>query len=142
MAGAKSNPLALVCGDDDFAVKQRAKQIFTQWSAELGGLVGLGASIDVATITSTTSAYLGAGTQVSAGRNVQVQAEAGKNVNSTTVAGAGALGAGVAGSVSIVNIGSPMSADGETASQGGNGESTGTVITNQIQGPDSSFQGF
>ncbi|HEX4349042.1 MAG TPA: DNA polymerase III subunit delta [Verrucomicrobiae bacterium] len=38
MAGAKSNPLALVCGDDDFAVKQRAKQIFTEWSAELGGM--------------------------------------------------------------------------------------------------------
>lgn len=38
MPGAKSNPLALVCGDDDFAVKQRAKQIFTEWSAELGGM--------------------------------------------------------------------------------------------------------
>jgi len=38
MAGAKSNPLTLVCGDDDFAVKQRAKQIFTEWSAELGGM--------------------------------------------------------------------------------------------------------
>jgi DNA polymerase-3 subunit delta len=38
MAGAKSNPLALVCGDDDFAVKQRARQIFQQWSAELGGM--------------------------------------------------------------------------------------------------------
>src|SRR5580658_379644 len=38
MAGVKSNPLALVCGDDDFAVKQRAKQIFTEWSAELGGM--------------------------------------------------------------------------------------------------------
>src|SRR5882672_1646375 len=38
MAAAKSNPLALVCGDDDFAVKQRAKQIFQQWSAELGGM--------------------------------------------------------------------------------------------------------
>jgi len=38
MAAAKSNPLALVCGDDDFAVKQRAKQIFTEWSAELGGM--------------------------------------------------------------------------------------------------------
>jgi len=38
MAGAKSNPLALVCGDDDFAVKQRAKQLFQQWSAELGGM--------------------------------------------------------------------------------------------------------
>jgi DNA polymerase-3 subunit delta len=29
---------SLVCGDDDFAVKSRAKQIFTQWSAELGGM--------------------------------------------------------------------------------------------------------
>src|SRR5271165_3999004 len=38
MAAAKSNPLALVYGDDDFAVKQRARQIFTDWSAELGGM--------------------------------------------------------------------------------------------------------
>jgi DNA polymerase-3 subunit delta len=38
MAGAKSHPLALICGDDDFAVKQRAKQLFTDWSAEVGGL--------------------------------------------------------------------------------------------------------
>ncbi|MGC9941035.1 MAG: DNA polymerase III subunit delta [Verrucomicrobiota bacterium] len=38
MATAASNPLALVCGDDDFAVKQRAKQIFQQWSTELGGM--------------------------------------------------------------------------------------------------------
>ncbi len=37
MAG-KPNPLALVCGDDDFAVKQRARQIFAEWSAELGGM--------------------------------------------------------------------------------------------------------
>ena len=38
MAGTKSNPLALVCGDDDFAVKQRARQVFQEWSAELGGM--------------------------------------------------------------------------------------------------------
>lgn len=38
MAVAKTNPLALVCGDDDFAVKQRARQIFSEWSAELGGM--------------------------------------------------------------------------------------------------------
>jgi DNA polymerase-3 subunit delta len=38
MAGTKSNPLALVCGDDDFAVKQRAKLVFQEWSAELGGM--------------------------------------------------------------------------------------------------------
>src|SRR5580698_234103 len=33
-----SVPLILVCGDDDFAVKQRAKEIYLQWSEELGGL--------------------------------------------------------------------------------------------------------
>ena len=42
MADASPNsqraPLHLVCGDDDFAVKSRAKQIFQQWSAELGGM--------------------------------------------------------------------------------------------------------
>ena len=31
-------PLILVCGDDDFAVQQRAKQIYSQWSEELGGM--------------------------------------------------------------------------------------------------------
>lgn len=31
-------PVALVCGDEDFAVKQRARQIFADWSAELGGM--------------------------------------------------------------------------------------------------------
>ncbi len=30
--------LFLICGDDDFAVKSRAKQLFTQWSADLGGM--------------------------------------------------------------------------------------------------------
>src|SRR2546421_1470229 len=33
----QSAPLALICGEDEFAVKQRAKQIFQQWSQELGG---------------------------------------------------------------------------------------------------------
>ncbi|MGO8837485.1 MAG: DNA polymerase III subunit delta [Limisphaerales bacterium] len=31
-------PLALICGDDEFAVKQRAKQLYQQWSDELGGM--------------------------------------------------------------------------------------------------------
>jgi DNA polymerase-3 subunit delta len=38
MAAAKSPALALICGDDEFAVKQRAKQIYIQWSEELGGM--------------------------------------------------------------------------------------------------------
>lgn len=38
MAAVSFKPLTLLCGDDDFAVKQRAKQIFQQWSGELGGM--------------------------------------------------------------------------------------------------------
>ena len=34
----RSAPLVLVCGEDDFAVKQRAKQIYLQWAEELGGM--------------------------------------------------------------------------------------------------------
>jgi len=30
-------PVLLVCGEDEFAVKQRAKAIYAQWCAELGG---------------------------------------------------------------------------------------------------------
>jgi len=31
-------PVVLICGDDEFGVKQRARQIHQQWSAELGGM--------------------------------------------------------------------------------------------------------
>jgi DNA polymerase-3 subunit delta len=34
----QSAPLVLVCGEDDFAVTQRAKQIYLQWTEELGGM--------------------------------------------------------------------------------------------------------
>ena len=33
-----ASPVALVCGDDEFAVKQRAREIFQTWSSELGGM--------------------------------------------------------------------------------------------------------
>jgi DNA polymerase-3 subunit delta len=38
MAAIKSPTLALICGDDEFAVKQRAQQLYLQWSEELGGM--------------------------------------------------------------------------------------------------------
>ncbi len=37
-APSPSASLALIHGDDDFAVKQRARQIFQQWSGEIGGM--------------------------------------------------------------------------------------------------------
>ncbi len=33
-----AKPLGLICGDDDFNVKQRARQIYKDWCAELGGM--------------------------------------------------------------------------------------------------------
>jgi len=33
-----ASPVALVCGDDEFAVKERAKQLNAQWTHELGGM--------------------------------------------------------------------------------------------------------
>jgi DNA polymerase-3 subunit delta len=35
---ASKAPVLLVCGEDDFNVKQRAREIFQKWSAELGGM--------------------------------------------------------------------------------------------------------
>src|SRR5262245_37558432 len=37
-ATAKSAPVVLLHGDDEFAVKQRARQLYQQWSTELGGM--------------------------------------------------------------------------------------------------------
>jgi DNA polymerase-3 subunit delta len=33
-----SQPVALICGDDEFAVKERAKKLYQQWCEELGGM--------------------------------------------------------------------------------------------------------
>lgn len=39
VSAAKADaPVALICGEDDFAVKQRAKELFQKWSTELGGM--------------------------------------------------------------------------------------------------------
>ena len=38
MPAVKPPSLALICGDDEFAVKERAKQLYQQWCDELGGM--------------------------------------------------------------------------------------------------------
>src|SRR5258708_5457423 len=37
-AAKQSTPLTLVCGEDEFAVKQRAKQLYLEWCEALGGM--------------------------------------------------------------------------------------------------------
>jgi DNA polymerase-3 subunit delta len=38
MPAARTPPLALICGEDEFAVKQRAKQLYQLWCDVLGGM--------------------------------------------------------------------------------------------------------
>lgn len=38
MPAVKPPSAALICGDDEFAVKQRARQLYQQWCEELGGM--------------------------------------------------------------------------------------------------------
>jgi DNA polymerase-3 subunit delta len=38
MPAARTPPLALICGEDEFAVKQRARQLYQQWCDDLGGM--------------------------------------------------------------------------------------------------------
>src|SRR5262245_23147413 len=38
VAAKQSAPVALICGEDEFAVKQRAKQLYLQWGEEMGGM--------------------------------------------------------------------------------------------------------
>jgi DNA polymerase-3 subunit delta len=38
MAASKSPALSLICGDDEFAVKKRAKEVYQTWCDELGGM--------------------------------------------------------------------------------------------------------
>src|SRR5208282_4274210 len=37
-AASPKAPVLLVCGEDDFGVKERAREVFRQWSAEIGGM--------------------------------------------------------------------------------------------------------
>ena len=38
MPAIQTSSPALICGDDEFAVKQRAKQLYQQWCGEIGGM--------------------------------------------------------------------------------------------------------
>src|SRR2546430_4234747 len=37
-SAASNAPLVLICGDDEFSVKERARHLYQQWCEELGGM--------------------------------------------------------------------------------------------------------
>ncbi|UCD79969.1 MAG: LEPR-XLL domain-containing protein, partial [Desulfobacterales bacterium] len=68
------------------------------------GAAGIGGGVDVGTLRNDTSAYIGNGAEVSAGKNIDVNALAIKEVD--TIAVSAAVGVvGIAGSVSVWTIG-------------------------------------
>src|SRR5690242_3889856 len=38
VAAKTGSPFVLICGDDDLAVRQRAKELYEKWCVELGGM--------------------------------------------------------------------------------------------------------
>ncbi|BAS54198.1 GLUG domain-containing protein [Leptolyngbya boryana NIES-2135] len=107
--------LAYRTGTQDVQVKAENNSTLTGGVAALGvGAVGAGISVMVSGIWNTTSASIGDGATVSAGRNIVVDADSSKTVTTGVMAFAGGL-AGVAGAVSVVNIGSGMSGDGTSS---------------------------
>ncbi len=97
-------------------------------AVSVGAIAGIGASIDVTTIRSTTAASIGDGVEVDAGRDVSVTATSTKSADSIVAAVGGGI-VGVQGAVSVINIGATISGDAATESK-----NTSSAVTEQISG--------
>jgi hypothetical protein len=79
--------------------------------AVAGGLVGVGASVNVATIKNVVDAQAGASSQIAAKRLIDITADSNRTVHSLAVTfGAGLVG--IQGSVAVATIGSGLDAQG------------------------------
>ncbi len=83
----------------------------------IGGVVGVGAGVDVNVVNNSTNAWIGDNASVSAGRDILVLADSAKDVTSVTVGVGGAGKVGVGGAVSVVVIGGAIDGEQETALQ-------------------------
>ena len=106
----------------------------TAGSAALGLAAGVGASIDITSVQTVTSATIDnvSDTRNSSGsasvlNDLVVEADAERSVNSNVAAGAAGLGLGASGAVSIVNIGSGLSAEASEAAA-----DTESVVSEQL----------
>ncbi|WP_295882586.1 calcium-binding protein [uncultured Thiohalocapsa sp.] len=76
------------------------------------GGIAAGAAVDVIIIKNTVGAAIGDGTSVTAADDVDVTAEATRDVDSLVIAGGGGAGSvGIAGSISVVSIGTGITDD-------------------------------
>lgn len=95
-------------------------------SGEVSKLIAAGGAVDVAIINVKNRAYIGENTTVKADYSVGVTAYTENKVDSTVIAFGGGLG-GVAGSVSIANIGKAFDADQDEATGDIGGSIDGSI---------------
>ena len=85
------------------------------------GIAGVAGAVDVGLLRNDTSAHIDAGAHVSAMHDIDVNALADKNVKTWALSFGGGL-VGVAGSVSVWSIGTPVSGDATSGSYSVDGE--------------------
>ncbi len=78
------------------------------------GIGGVGGSINVTTLKNDTQAYLGMGTEAFAKKNIDIKAGSTKNLDFVTASGSGGA-LGVSGALMILNAGSSIDQDVDTA---------------------------
>jgi hypothetical protein len=96
--------------------KDTVKMTGAGGSGSVSGIAGVGASVDVAVLRNTVTAYIGPSALVYAkrttsGGNVDVRAESEKQVDSYVIAASGGLAAGIGGAVSVISIGAALNSD-------------------------------
>jgi len=76
-----------------------------------GGVVGVGATIEVSGIRNRTVALIGTQTRIGAAGDISVLSNADREMNSLTIAGAGGL-LGLSGAISVLSLGTAIDAEG------------------------------
>ncbi len=104
-------------------------------SAAGGGVVGVGASADIAMVRTITKAEIGKDSVVSADRDLSVSATSNKEISSKTVAAAGGGTVGVSGATSLLFVGESLSSEAKKAI---GGETTGALVDGRAEGSGAS----
>lgn len=104
--------------DVEVSAKSDSRIHTTIAAGSASGGAGVGAGIGVSTINGKTSAGIGAGSEVNAGRNIKIESVNTRKTDDLAVsAAAGGIGA-ANGSILVSNIGSNLDADSKEATEG------------------------
>ena len=99
-------------------------------AASIAGFAA-GATAEINIVRNTTAAYLGSGSDVSAGQDVDVAASSTKSIQSAAAAASGGFAAGIGGAVTLAFVGSALDTASQSSISSGN-NSTASSTDSQI----------